>query len=98
MEGPAYDQRYDPGPAAAADFAVFGADDAGQPVPAVLQHGRHHHRGPLCRGGGAGCRGQRGRPELPGAGLCERHRLRLCHPAGPLLRRPGRRGDAPLHR
>ena len=89
---------YDSGQPAEADPCLCGAADAGQPVPAVLQSGRYHHRGPLRGRGSAGSGGQRGRPELSGAGLCQRHRLRLFHPHLVDLRREGLQGDAPLHR
>ena len=92
-----YDKGYDPRQSAQADPCVCGAADAGQPVPAVLQSGRYHHRGPLCGRGSAGRCGQRGRFELSGAGFCERHRLRFFHPHLVDFRRKGLQGDAPLH-
>ena len=92
-----YDKGYDPRQSAQADPCICGAADAGQLVPAVLQSGRYHHRGPLCGRGSAGRCGQRGRFELSGAGLCERHRLRLFHPHLVDFRRKGLQGDAPLH-
>ena len=48
--------------------------------------------------GSAGSGRQRGRPELSGAGLCQRHCLRLFHPHLMDLRCPRPPRDAPLYR
>ena len=93
-----YDKRHDTGQPAQAHPCLCGAADAGQSVPAVLQSGRYHHRGPFRGRGCAGGGGQRGRPELSGAGLRQRHRLRLLHPHLVDLRREGLPRDAALHR
>ena len=93
-----HDQRYDAGQPAEAAACLCCAADAGQPVPAVLQSGRYHHRGAVRGRGSAGSGRQRGRPELSGAGLCQRHCLRLFHPHLMDLRCPRPPRDAPLHR
>ena len=88
----------DAGQVLAGDPAVFLPPGAGESVPAVLCPGGHHHRGAVRGRGSAGSGRQRGRPELSGAGLCQRHCLRLFYPHLMDLRCPRPPRDAPLHR
>ena len=52
-----YDKRHDHRKNNAHAGAVYGAACAGKSVPADLQRGRQHHRGPFCGKGSAGSSG-----------------------------------------
>ena len=70
-------KRYDKGQSATGHSAVYAAADYRKYFPAALQHGRHDHRRPVCRGGCAGGGWFYGNNHVSGARICTGYYRRI---------------------